>query len=1446
MIEINEADKPKVTRTIVVYSGRFQPFHRGHYASYQKLVSKFGANNVYIGTSNVTDNSKSPFSFREKKEIATKMFGVPSNRFVKISNPYAPEEILNKYDGKTTQYIAAVGGKDADRLAGQYFKPYKGKPGYGYDEIGYVYAVPPEPNPISGTDVRKGLGTSNKEKAKKFFLKAYPKFDKEIFNLITSKLGKNLSEFGPLRGTGQAQSFNNYKADAEKELDIDDDDKTQNEDGFPGGIGTGLVLPGGYINGAPTGSANETVNTNPSPKLRPEPHPTRHETEHPSDEPDWYKKEKAYTKPQNELYDPIAKIIQNVITEDDFEQFVESYFTEKTKPNDAQKLGLVHLGYGMYGKEKGGQATHKRDKSGKLIPITDKEKQASQSLAKNKPPQAGQPVKKGQTNQDKIDKKIQQPLDKPSKTGEEMPMQEPPGKLKGDEFKTPAEKPKETKKGNPIERIKSKVKDWSSEEKEFFKKNVHKEGSPERRSWGKTIMDKAKGAGKAIMHGLKHEVEEFKTAGSAVKELMSGKKLEKHHKKALKSVGVKIAVTALFGAAGGGLAHGAAGFAKHVAIELIPHAVGETIVKGVTKAALFAEGIEDDMNSATALNIFAAAIAERMQNMKITTEMMEDMIDSYNKKKTDKKLVDKFHMAEPEDEHYVSSTGMFNRKLTPQQKIDKLNPARAIEKSKIWHQTFAHHNPDTGETEDEEGLKEGDIKTQNINDFVKYATERLKLKETPKVTLINSEQYGTTKSSLGGYDPVSKQIYVQSKGRLSADIIRTIAHEMVHRKQDELGLIRSIEEDGSTGSPIENQANAVAGILLRNYGKRNKKIYTESKQYENSENEEMISGIIDMLHQVEDLNNRKRMAIDRLKDFKKDNIKVDARDFLNKIGLGEIISVDVNPGDEVLMGKFKNKKVKVKDIGKDPHGMPTINGRQATTFRTINEVSSIGIGTDDQPNGAWLPKNAIRELGANDGSNKKDNWFKNGGYIQTDFPIADSIFGDEDALETYIKYSDDNVPRTDFPKTKFNKGEDKISMNEYQKLVQQVFRELFIEDNLITEGGAYGHMSHPFDDMNLTFGDLKNIITGALNGDLGVVREKTDGQALAISWKNGRLIAARNKGHLANAGANAMGIEDVASKFGGRGGLTDAYNFAMNDLSAAIGGLSDAQRKKIFNEGKCFMNLEVIWPTSVNVIPYGQALLVFHNTTCYDESGKAIAADQSAASTLAGMIKQINAHIQSKYTIQGPPITELPKNEHLSSQQGKYLSKLNKLQSEFGCSDSDTLGLYHQHWWEDFVNKSKVKLHKLEKEALVRRWAFGDKSFRLNTISDKKAQEWAMNNDKVNVIKKQKENMQKFEEIFLGVGADVLEFVSSVLTVHPEKAIRSMKERMKTVAQQVRGSGDVGKIQKLKTELSRLNKLGGIDRIVAAEGLVFFYNGKTYKLTGTFAPLNQILGIFYE
>ena len=407
-----------------------------------------------------------------------------------------------------------------------------------------------------------------------------------------------------------------------------------------------------------------------------------------------------------------------------------------------------------------------------------------------------------------------------------------------------------------------------------------------------------------------------------------------------------------------------------------------------------------------------------------------------------------------------------------------------------------------------------------------------------------------------------------------------------------------------------------------------------------------------------------------------------------------------------------------------------------------------------------------------------------------------------------------------------------------------------LKEGFLMEGGAYGHMNHPFDtELGLTFGDLKLIIDGALNGKLEFTREKTDGQALAISYRKDRgIIAARNKGHLKDKGLNALDIKGVSDKFANRGGLTDAYNFAMRDLESAISKLSNAQREKIFKNGSKFMNIEVIWPESVNVIPYGQPLLVFHGTMEYDDSGTAIGADTSDARILAGMIKQVNADVQDKYTIQGPPVVKLPQNQELSKLKSKFFGQLSKVQKEFKLKDTDGVAEYHQRWWEQYIDKnSPSTLDNKTKMGLVRRWAFYDKGFRLDNknIKDSNTLDWAKKTDKIDQAKISKQNLRKFEDIFLGVGAEVLSFMSSALTVNPDKALRDMQKRLDQTIKDVKKSGDPKKIAKLKMELERLNAVGGRNKIVPNEGLVFTYKGYTMKLTGTFASLNQILGLMY-
>jgi hypothetical protein len=403
---------------------------------------------------------------------------------------------------------------------------------------------------------------------------------------------------------------------------------------------------------------------------------------------------------------------------------------------------------------------------------------------------------------------------------------------------------------------------------------------------------------------------------------------------------------------------------------------------------------------------------------------------------------------------------------------------------------------------------------------------------------------------------------------------------------------------------------------------------------------------------------------------------------------------------------------------------------------------------------------------------------------------------------------------------------------------------------LITEGGAYGHLAHPFElDINLTFGQLKDIINKGLSGELKLSREKTDGMNITVSWKGGKLIAARTKTHLQNKGQNALSVTDVANKFKGRGDVEKAFNLAMKDLTNAISKLSEKQRNKIFDEGGKFMSLEIIYPESTNVILYGQPLLVFHGTLSYDESGNPIGEDPQSGRILAGMIKQINQNIQSTFTIRDQPTIQLPKNKNLDKLKPKYLSMVSKLQSEYKLKDGDGVTEYHKEWWREYIQKhSPKKLDNSTINGLVNRWALDDKSFRLDikNIEDVSALEWAKRVDKTDLNKLRKDNFIKFENIFLGVGADILSFISSALVVNPDKTIQSIRQRIESTISTIRKSGDSKAIDKLELELQRIENIGGLDRLVPVEGIVFVYNGIPMKLSGLFAPINQLLGIMYR
>ena len=127
----------------------------------------------------------------------------------------------------------------------------------------------------------------------------------------------------------------------------------------------------------------------------------------------------------------------------------------------------------------------------------------------------------------------------------------------------------------------------------------------------------------------------------------------------------------------------------------------------------------------------------------------------------------------------------------------------------------------------EEGLNnKADINI--IKEFIKFAIKELKINTIPEgLTLSYDNIEAKSRRSFGTFDPNDGKIWLYVKNRNMADILRTLAHELVHRKQDEDGRIDYTS--GNTGSEIENEANAKAGILLRKFGKNNENIYENKK-----------------------------------------------------------------------------------------------------------------------------------------------------------------------------------------------------------------------------------------------------------------------------------------------------------------------------------------------------------------------------------------------------------------------------------------------------------------------------------------------------------------------------------------------------------------------------------------------------------------------------------------
>ena len=413
-------------------------------------------------------------------------------------------------------------------------------------------------------------------------------------------------------------------------------------------------------------------------------------------------------------------------------------------------------------------------------------------------------------------------------------------------------------------------------------------------------------------------------------------------------------------------------------------------------------------------------------------------------------------------------------------------------------------------------------------------------------------------------------------------------------------------------------------------------------------------------------------------------------------------------------------------------------------------------------------------------------------------------------------------------------------------------------DNVVNEGGAYGHLSHPFEKKDLTFGDMKEICNLTINGLFttdNMVAEKTDGQNLMVCWKDGRLVASRNKTHLKNKGEKALSKEEIADYLG-KGkpeALKQAWIDALTDLETAFSHCDQGELEKMFRGGERFMSLEVICPEAEQTIPYGSSMIVFHGWKEYDINGEEISEDKVSAKTIAKIIGDANQSQQKRFLIRGPQEYDIKPFENHEEKYKDYIDRINKIMSRNSVyTDETNLDDFVLSETKDFLLKEIPELKDVEWGAITldivaANVADIDRTIDLRQIKNF-LKPYPGVGDKVDKFQKNKKFrnniLRPIISLFMDLGLDVCRNIRKFLAINPEEAARKLRKKYLDAMNRIKEEGTEVGIAYMEEQLGHLTDPSALENLLPTEGITFLYKGKLYKLTGYFQVLNNICGYF--
>jgi cytidyltransferase-like protein len=392
------------------------------------------------------------------------------------------------------------------------------------------------------------------------------------------------------------------------------------------------------------------------------------------------------------------------------------------------------------------------------------------------------------------------------------------------------------------------------------------------------------------------------------------------------------------------------------------------------------------------------------------------------------------------------------------------------------------------------------------------------------------------------------------------------------------------------------------------------------------------------------------------------------------------------------------------------------------------------------------------------------------------------------------------------------------------------------------------HLPHLYDDRELTFNEIQEILTKAAKGEVKGT-EKVDGLNLYLGYKDGQPKAARNNYDIKNGGLSA---DELAQREFNGEQVSQIFDLAFQSFANLVSKLDKKLLSIIFGPtGNVFLNSEIL-NGKTNVINYGAKTILIHRNghkRFNEQTGEVENIREDTSKAISHIINKMNDTMNKQmegveFRVQQDPITQLPALED----QSVLADTIQKLKTA-GFEGDMTIHQYLFNKIKAIVTEKLPSLNEKNNNDVVNK-IIGVKGTPSITVLKRYVDENPNFTNELKALvanKKQIINdvMFPIEDAIHDFSVEILKKLNSSFIDNTEEEAQRIKQELKDEVIKLKNYDGPYKdyvVDNLKRQLKKIKHIDNVQ--TSLEGFVFNFGNKYYKFTGNFAPINQIMGLY--